>query len=361
MVPPTTRLLPLPDPHGVGSAQSYQSRHLLALPGDVLVDELETLALSRFGGARWDAAPAGTDPLVPPARTVGPGQPGVLRTSRHTTLTGPYAPSGAGLPPGTEMVFDVVCPRERGEAPYPGGGDRDGIARAFPGGMPAREEERVVAWLVATARRLGGSLRTDVGNPAAPAVVLTPDPGAAIDMTLYSDVWLDPDAARAVVARLHPRVTLATEGRSYGGPPRGIGELPLYPGEQMDPELRRAIHARADDVDIAALTTGTVLDGYGLLVDLAMDGMVAVEVGGEDRLPLLLRALPWASQGAVCYRVRWEPRDLVESQQEHPSLEHRVARKRAGEAVAAITRTLHAAAGGEIADESEFLVEPEDL
>lgn len=354
-------LPPLPHPDGPGAAQSYQARHLLGLPADVVVDEVETLALSRFAGARWDVAPEGTEPLVPPARTAAPGAPGVLRTSRHTTITGPYTGPGSGLPPGTTLVFDVVCPRERGDVPYPGGGDRDGVGRAFPGGLPVREEERVVAFLVAAARRLGGSVRTDVGNPAAPGVVLTPDPGVAVDMTLYSDVWLDPNAALSLVARLNPRTRLATEGKSYEGPPKGIAELPLYPGEKMDPALRRAIHAAADDVDIKALTTGAVLDGYGLIVDLGMDGLVAVEVGGEEALPLLLRGLPWTADGAVSYRVRWEPRDLVESQQEQPSLDHQVARKRAAEVVAQVARTLHDAVGGEIADEAEFLVDPEDL
>jgi len=355
-----TSLPALPHPAGPGGSQGYQARHLLGLPADVLVDEVETLALSRFAGARWDVAPAGTEPLVPPARTAAPGEPGVLRTSRHTSLTGPYAAAGAGLA-GAEIVFDVVCPRERGEAPYPGSSDRDGIGRAFPAGLPVREEERVLAWLVAAARRLGGSVRTDVGNPAAPGVVLVPDPGVTIDMCLYSDVWLEPNAALALVARLHPRAVLATEGASYGGPPKGIAEMPLYPGEKMDPALRRAIHAAADDVDIRALTTGSVLDGYGLLVDLGMDGLVAVEVGGEEQLPLLLRGLPWTAGGAVSYRIRWEPRDLLESQQEQPSMEHRVARKRAAETVAQIARTLHGAVGGEIADEADFLVDPEDL
>src|SRR5690606_20840886 len=140
-----------------------------------------------------------------------------------------------------------------------------------------------------------------------------------------------------------------------------IAELPLYPGEKMDPALRRAIHAAADDVDIKALTTGAVLDGYGLLLDLGMDGLVAVEVGGEEALPLLLRGLPWTADGAVGYRVRWEPHDLVESQREQPSFEHQVARKRAAQVVAQVARTLYDAVGGEIADEADFLVDPEDL
>mgnify|MGYP001507471825 FL=1 len=353
-------LPPLPHPAGPGAAQSYQARHVLGLPADVHVDEVETLALSRFAGARWDVAPEGTEPLVPPARTARPGEPGVLRTSRHTTLTGPYAGPGSGVP-GTALVFDVVCPRERGDVPYPGGGDRDGVGRAFPGGLPVREEERVVAFLVAAARRLGGSVRTDVGTPPGAGVVLTPDPGGAVDRSRYAGCGGYPSDAGALVGRLHPRTRLATEGKPYEGPPKGIAELPLYPGEKMDPELRRALHAAADDVDIKALTTGAVLDGYGLLVDLGMDGLVAVEVGGEEALPLLLRGLPWTVGGAVSYRVRWEPQDLAESQREQPSLDHQIARKRAAEVVTQVTRTLHQAVGGEIADEAEFLVDPEDL
>ena len=115
------------------------------------------------------------------------------------------------------------------------------------------------------------------------------------------------------------------------------------------------------DIDIAALTSGKILDGYGLVIDMGLDGLVAVEVGGEEQLPLLLRSLPWAAQGAVAYRVRWEPRDLVESQTEVPSFELRIARKRAAELVATVTRAIYAAVGGEIADEADFLLDPQDV
>ena len=89
--------------------------------------------------------------------------------------------------------------------------------------------------------------------------------------------------------------------------------------------------------------------------------MVAVEIGAEDELPLLLRDLPWTADGVVTYRVRWEPRDLVDWQREMPSMELRVARKRAGAVIAEIARALFVAVGGEIADESNFLVNPEDI
>lgn len=359
------------------SAQGHQARHLLALPADVVVDEVEVLAMSRFAGTRWDVVPRdlpGAD--LPVGRMAGPGETGVLRLSRHSMLAGPYAARGEGfepgLPSGTATVFDVLCPRERwDEAPPAFGGDRDGLARSFPAGLPHREEERVVTWLVAAARRLGGSLRLDVAGLWDPAeargrergtgVVLTPDPGVAVDMTVYSDVWLDPQAAERVLQAVHPRMRLATEGKEYLGPPEGVADRPMYPGEPLDPELRRAIHARADDIDIAALQAPTVLDGYGLVADLGLDGWVSVEIAGEEHLPLILRGLPWAAGGAVSYRVRWDPPDLVESQQEFPRPAHVVARKRAADLVARIAKALHQAVGGEVADESDFLLDPAEL
>ncbi|GAA1719618.1 hypothetical protein GCM10009809_14260 [Isoptericola hypogeus] len=358
------------------AAQGHQARHLLGVPADVVVDELEVLAMSRFAGTRWDVVPTDLPGVeVPVGRMANPGEPGVLRLSRHSTVTGPFAPQGrrleTGLPSGTAMVFDVVCPRERWDTPQRFGGDRDGLARAFPAGLPNREEERVVGWLVQAARRLGGSVRLDVagtwddidGGRRAPGagVVLTPDPGAAVDLTVYSDVWLDPQAAHRVLQAVHPRVVLATEGKPYQGPPQGIAERPLYPGEALDDDTRRELHARADDFDIAALQEPMVLDAYGLVTDLGVDGSITVEVEGEERLPLLLRDLPWARSGAVCYHVRWDAPDLVESQREFPQPALVVARKRAADMVGKLAAAIHRATGGEIADEGDFLLDPEDL
>ncbi|MCA5892011.1 hypothetical protein LEP48_01430 [Isoptericola sp. NEAU-Y5] len=358
------------------AAQGHQARHLLAVPADVVVDEVEVLAMSRFVGTRWDVVPAdlpGAD--VPVGRMANPGEPGVLRLSRHSTITGPYAPQAAGmdlgLPGGTALVFDVVCPRERWDEPQKYGGDRDGLARAFPAGLPNREEERVAVWLIQAARRLGGSVRFDVAGTwdeadggrrgPGPGHVLTPDPGVAVDLTVYTDVWLDPQAAHRVLQGAHPRVRLATEGKPYQGPPKGLAERPLYPGEPLDDEARRALHARADDFDIDALQAPMVLDAYGLVTDLGVDGSITVEVSGEERLPLLVRDLPWAASGAVCYHVRWDAPDLVESQREFPQPGHVVARKRAADLVGRMAVAIHAATGGEIADEADFLLAPEDL
>ncbi|GAB4087127.1 hypothetical protein GCM10028784_37570 [Myceligenerans cantabricum] len=364
------------------AAQAHQARHLLAVPEDVTVDEIEVLAMSRFTATRWDVTPAGILPGDVTSAPQGPrakgGAPGVLRVSRHATLTGPYAPQAdgfdLGLPPGSAMVFDVVCHRERGEPPF-SVGDRDGVGRAFAQGLPEREEGRLVAWLVAVARRLGGTLRVDVGglwgggttgsgasvSRPGTGVVLAPDADAAIDMSVFASVWLEPEAALATVRPLHQHTRLATGGKEWGGPPDGIADRPLYPGEKMDPARRKKIHAAAEEFDIAALKGPQLLHGYGLLIDLGVDGIVVVEVAGEEHLPPVLRGLPWTADGAVCYRVHWEPPDQIEANREQPGMEHRIARKRAAELVARIAGRLQDAVGGEIADEDGFLVDPADL
>ena len=340
-------LLPVADP-------GLRRHYLLALPDGVDASEIEVLALSRFPSARWQVSP-GTSESGRASRPL----PGVLRLSRHTTLTGPYRPGPGdaarlGLPTATASVFDVMAPRDRGARPYPGG-DRDGIKRVFPEGMPNREEGRVVRWLIAVGRRVRGAIR--VGDAG---VVLTPDPDAAIDLTVFTDFWLDPEAALTIMQRVVPRARLSLDGTDWNGPV----PVPERFRPAIDPlgdEERHRLHAEADAFDLAALSAPDQLDGYGLVADLGVDGRLALKVGDEDTLPLILDGLPWVEKGAVAYRVRWAPMDDEELELERPSLAHRVARGRTAPRVNALAKALHAVVGGEIADADDFLVAPEDL
>lgn len=359
--------------------RELRARHLLALPAGVGPEEVEVLATSRFPSVRWETG------TLPQQRTTSGARgarlaptPDRLRLSRHTTLTGPYAVGpgdavGLGLPATTAVVYDVAVPRERGERPYPGG-DRDGIKRAFPEGVPVREELRVLEWLVACARRLGGAVRT-----AEHGIVLVPDLDATIDLTIFSGVWLEPDAALAVMQQVVPRARLAMEAVEWMGPPPAAGRHAATPVDGYirppdaglrraldehglaDDRLRRHVHAEADAFDEAALTRPDRLDGYGVQAALGVDGLLMLEVAAEDTLPPLLRDLPWTQDGVVAYRVRWEPPDFEELEMERPSLAHRVARGRTMPKVHALTAAVHQAVGGEIADAAEFLVNPEDL
>ncbi len=359
-------------------------RHLLALPGGIGPDEVEVLAASRFLNARWEPSsvevPAQRKPLTaafgiralsssgaPPAR--------VLRLTRHSSLTGPYAVTtedvvGLGLPVATTHVFDVGAPVERGPRPYPGG-DRYGLKRAFPDGTPVREEERVLLWLVACARRLGGSVR--VGETGA---ILTPDMESAIDLTVFTDRWVEPGDALAMVQRVAPRARISAPERPWTGPmvdfestatfgiaePGGAGlRSALERHGVLDPEERRRLMAEAAAFDEMMLAAPSSAESFGVIVPLDVDGLIAVEVGEESDLPPLLRGLPWAAGGAVAYRVRWEPPAIEDLEVERPPLEHRVARGRASSLVQTIARSVHSAVGGEIADEADFLIDPADL
>ena len=367
-------------------AKELRLRHLLVLPEDVGSDEVEVLAVSRFAQAHWEDGelpqPRGimgpmtaalgirvVNASMVPART--------LRIARLSTLTGPYAVDAAdavslGLPSWSTLAYVVVAPRERGGKPY-AGGDRDGLKRAFPDGMPVREEERVLQWLVAVARRLGGAVRTSDG------VVLVPDVDSAIDLTVYTDQWLEPEQALAVVHAVHPRAHLSEATVAWDGPLPGSGRdsdgRPGWVAEVGGSGLRAALekHGVADAAerqrlmdeasafDELMMAAPPAPEAFGVLVDLGHDGILSVEAAAETALPPLLRGLPWATRGIVAYRVHWEPQFVEELESERPSFEHRVARARAAPQVQAVARALHAATGGEIADEADFLVDPADV
>jgi hypothetical protein len=158
-----------------------------------------------------------------------------------------------------------------------------------------------------------------------------------------------------------PLARLATTGTPFAGPPPSAGTAPLFPGSSLDAGERRALHEAADAFDAAALAAPPALDGYGVLVDLGLDGAVAVEVAEADPVPLALRDVPWASGGCIAYRVHWFPPDLEDAHRERPSHAHVVARRRASQVAIAAARAVWAAVGGEIADEADFLVTPGDL
>jgi len=349
-------------------------RHLLVLPDGIATDEVEVLASSRFPSARWERPPRVPSGRRSTAATRGPAlqaTPGVLRVGRLSTLTGPYGvepPQVArwGLPTDTRVAWVVDCPRERAEGPA-FGGDRDGLRRAFGADRPVREELRVVQWLVAVARRLGGAVRVDTG------VVLEPDMDAALDLTVWSRRWVEPRTVLTAARRVAPRARL--DGVPEPDPAAGPGTGRTTPeqagaalvareqagGGVADAAERRRLHAEADAYDAYMRAHPPASEAFGVQVDLGVDGIVVVEVAAESDVPTVLSSLPWAQQEVVAYRVRWEPPDVEQLESERPSHAHRVARGRAARVLRSVAREVHADVGGEIADMSGFLVDPVDL
>jgi len=338
--------------------------HLLALPGDVVHDEVAALARTRFPRAVETASATAGARETRSRRTSS--SPRTLRLSRLSELVGPYAvgPEDAhllGLPLFTGTVYAVHAPAERGDPPWPDSGDRTGFGRAFPDGLPVRDEGRVLDWALAVARRLGGGLRTATLPDGRPGTLLLPEAAAAVDLTVWSDVWLHPEAALTVMRRALPRAYLNLPTTPWQGPPPGIGEVPVSGAEVLTPEQRAAVHEAAEAYDLAALSEPAPMQAYGALADLDIDGMVALEVGPELDPPSVIAALPWAANGAVTYQVRWEPADLDDLESERPTPAHRVARSRVTPLVLAVARALHATVGGEVTDMMGFVVDPADL
>lgn len=368
----TSLLPPLPDAApgapGTSGVAPPPGRHLLVVPDGVAPDEVEVLATSRFAHARWERPPR-----VPSgrrasgaARGAAPqATPGVLRVGRLSTLTGPYAVDPGqvarwGLPTDSRVAWVVDCPRERQEQPR-FGGDRDGLRRAFGGAGPVREELRVVQWLVAAARRLGGALRTDTG------VVLEPEMDAALDLTVLSTRWVEPGTVLAAARRVDSRARLdaATDPAPRRATPEQAGRA-LTGRDRVgagvaDVTERRRLHAEADAFDAYMRENPPAPESFGVQVDLGLDGIVVVEVAAEQEVPVVLAGLDWAQGDVIAYQVRWEAPDVDELESERPSLPHRVARGRAARVVRGVAREVHAEVGGEVADTAGFLVDPAEL
>jgi len=329
-------------------------RHLVALPEGPGLNEVGMMAACRFAAARWEEP----DPAFP--RAAGTR---ALRLGRLSRLVGPFPlaptdPAQLGLPGRPHTVWQLDCPVERGEAPGPGG-DRDGLKRAFPEAMPVREEERAIQWMVALARRFAGSVR--IGRTG---TVLTPDPAAQIDLTVYTDGWIEPDQLLATVRQVVRRVR-----------PSGAGDRFLGYDEPTDPGLaahlerhgvrdereRSRLAAEAEAFDSYMMSNAQPETGFGVEADLDVDGILTVDVEAHDEVPLVLTSLPWTADGVVAYRVHWEPMDFTELEVERPSMAHRVARGRVTTHVRSVARALQAVIGGAILDESGFPVDPSTL
>lgn len=326
---------------GEADGQLLRSRHLLLLPDDTVPLDVEALVFTRY-----------------PDATVT--EDGALRMGRHTVLTGPivmdrHAAAAARVPAPWSLAYALDCPTERGDPPWPGVTDPDGVYRAFPDGLPDRAEGRAVDLLVALARRLGGAVRVHTT-----AVVLTPDPEVAVDVVVHSPYWLDPETLHQAVAASFPEARLATEGEPWLGPPEGIvDEPPDEAAAALPIEKRVALHAHADRLDAEAMAGEVVLDAYAVVLDVsatADEGLVEVLVHVAEEPPAAVAGLEWAAS-AVTYEVRWAPPDEAEARLEAPGGAFVAMRRRAHALVLDVARVVIEATDGVPVDADGFLLD----
>jgi hypothetical protein len=301
----------------------YSSDHLLALPRSrgVARPGIEALAQAWYPEAGWVSEPSSGPAERPMAgarfRGVVPDdvrRPGVLRLTEGVEVVGPFvvpAPQSLALDLASsvaELWAVRVAHRSRERLPAEVD-DRDGLARVFVAGLPDDVELRVVRWMVAAARKVGGTLFVDG------AVPLAPEPAAAVDLTLYSAQALTPDAA--------------------------LGSLQtVVPGARVVEVVERPDRL----VDFA-------LDG-----ETAYDGALRVVVRKVDVVPAVLGALDWREYGPFAYRMSWVPADSYELEVEEPSGLHLIARSRMRASVARLASVLQGRAAGVLVDDGGFEV-----
>ncbi|WP_454041843.1 hypothetical protein [Cellulosimicrobium sp. Marseille-Q8652] len=311
----------VPEPHA--------GAHLLAVPRSrgAARTPVDALARAWFPDAAWTTAPGGGAAARPMAgarfRGVVPDAavvPGVLGLVEGARAVGPFpltAPQTQALDLASAAAdvyaLELDQPPPRGAAaPVPD--DRDGLVRAFPGGLPQGAELQVLGWAVAVARRVGGAVVADGRS------VLTPDPASGVDLTLYSAQVLTPGDVLGVLRTVVPSAQVVAVEPRPDGPS-----------------------------DVAA--SG----------DTPYDGAVRLWMQRVPEVPLALGALDWREYGPYAYRVSWSPADAYELELERPSGLHVIARSRARVLVARLAAMLQGRLAGALVDDGGFVVRDLDL
>lgn len=321
-------------------------RHLLLLPSTVTPEDLGALIRSRLPHS---------DLAVTGEVTIG----------RRSRLAGPFELTmedavDAAVPMPWTLVYALQSPVERESPPPPGLDDRDGFAYAFPDGLPWREEGRALHLLVALARRLHGAVRVAQGP------LVQPDPDRSVDLLIHSPIWLDPSVVHGLVLRVLPGARLAVDGHEWAGP-----DADVYSGARIAADTSRdplstaeltALHAAADEVDLAALRGEPTIDAFAVVADLATghgvdDGEVDVLVHVTEPGEPSVADQPWGTGRFVTYEVRWACSQPEERERRHPSEDYLASRDRVRPVLLAVARVLVEATGGVVTDEDGLKID----
>jgi hypothetical protein len=326
----------------ISAAVELSAMHLLLVPSTVHPDDVSDLVRARVPGSDL-------------------GRTGHATLGRYSRLSGPYELSmeeavDAAVPMPWTVVYALGAPIEREDPPLPGLDDRDGFARAFPRGLPWREEGRALQLLVAMARRVHGAVRVAGGGG-----LIQPDPERAVDVIVHSPYWLDPQVLLGVVQRALPSARLEIEGTDWNGPSDASysGALvdPYLADSPLSPQELSALHHHADRHDMDVLAGEDVIDGFAIAGELGLhggDGAVEVLVHvGREREPAV-SGLPWAESPFVTYEVRWASTAWEEREQRMPSAGYLASRDRVQPLVRSVARVIVEATGGIVTDEDGF-------
>ena len=205
------------------------------------------------------------------------------------------------------------------EGPFPAGAQDVDLYAMVPAD-PRASLDLALGWMEAAARRAAGSLIAADG-----ATVVVPDPGASVDLTLWS---AQPLSAQDALPLVRPAMS----------------------------------GARVGPTDVPQQSTGEAgPPTFSVTATFEYDGAVTVRTGRSSEVPVALSRLDWRAYGPWCYHVSWQPPDPEELRVEQPSQLHLIARTRVQPSIARIAATLWRAVGGTVVDSGGFVVPPEEL
>lgn len=298
--------LPLVDLPG-----ELDGRNVLVVPRgtDVVV-----LATAWFPDAAWTREPVSADEAAKSRPMTGARfrgisavvtepTPGLLRLNGAASLEGPVPAGRAGA-----QAAGLVVPEVDLYALVPAD--------------PRASLELVYGWMAAAARRAAGSI-----VPADRAHVVVPDPGAAVDLTLWSPM---PLSAQDALPLVRPAMTGARVGPTDVPRPQQAEGTPGPPT-------------------------------FSVTATFEYDGAITVRTGRSSEVPVALSRLDWREFGPWSYHVTWIPPEPEELRLPNPSQLHLIARSRVEPSVARIAAALWRAVGGTVVDSGGFIVPPGEL
>jgi hypothetical protein len=224
--------------------------------------------------------------------------------------TSAAAPGLLALAPGATLAGPTALDQDAAGRAGLGAHDVDlyALESTDPAAVPL-----VHGWMSAAARRAAGGI-----VPADRSRVVRPDPGAAVDLTLWSSLAL---AASTALPLVRPAMSGARVG---------------HPVDHGD----------------GSLTIAATFE---------YDGEVSVRLSRSRQVPVALSSLEPTEYGPFAYQVAWEPPDPEELRTDTPSQLHLIARSRVQQSVARIALALLQGAGGTVVDSGGFVVAADEL
>ncbi|MGL4174077.1 MAG: hypothetical protein ACRCTR_08415 [Actinomycetota bacterium] len=306
--------------------EDFRSTHVLVVPDSVLPQRVDGLISYRYADTRLTTE-------------------GWTQLGRNSAISGPHLITGdeardiVGVPEPWRTFYALHVEPDHDPSGFAEIMDPTARAwwmRAFPEGMPLREEARVVDLAMEVARRTGGSIRV-----ASSGALMRPDPFRLYDLIVWSHYWLNPHQLFELLSPILPGAYVPVAVPHENPLTSRPDDQPPWASDLTNPdevnfadvlsdEDRALIAYVAEQHEAAAAATGGA-DGYSLCAEHDL----TVEVTAQRTPPDWVQARVDRSASGhsrteplISYTVRWLPDDQALLESEEASREFKLYRDR---------------------------------